>query len=179
MAGPALLLLAARARGDALLLLVHVALLVAGFALALAYARRSGGSSRSVALVGLLGLFVALPNSAARTQTFAYLLFVVLFWLLAADGRSPSRRVFLALPLLVLWANVHGSAILGVGLVLLWAAAAVIGCGRRVDRGAWRSRGRAVMLAVAAPVCLFVSPYGLALGSYYSDVLARAHSAIS
>jgi len=160
--------------GMRLLLLVHVALLVAGLGLALVYARRSGGSSRSVALVGLLGLVVALPNSAARTQTFAYLLFVGLFWLLASDGRVPSRRVLLALPLLVFWANVHGSAILGVALVVLWAAAAVIRCGRRIDRGAWTSRARAGTLAVAAPLCLFVSPYGLALGSYYSDVLSSS-----
>ena len=75
--------------GMRLLLLVHVALLVTALGLALAYARRTGGSSRSVALIGLLGLIVALPNSAARTQTFAYLLFVGLFWLLAC-GRPCS-----------------------------------------------------------------------------------------
>src|SRR4051812_18985320 len=47
--------------GLRLLLLVHLSLLVFGFALALVFARTSGGSSRSVAAVGFVGLFVALP----------------------------------------------------------------------------------------------------------------------
>jgi hypothetical protein len=156
--------------GLRLLLLVHVAILVTGLGLALAFARRSGGSSRSVALVGLAGLFVALPNSAARTQTFAYVLFVVLFWLLALDAKVPSRRVLLALPLLVLWANLHGSAVLGAGLVVVWAIAELIRARRRVDRDAWLARARAVALAAAAPACLLVSPYGLGVVGYYRDV---------
>src|SRR5205823_2661772 len=52
--------------GLRLLLFVHTVLLLLGFALALAFGRRTGGSSRSVALVGIVALFVALPNSAAR-----------------------------------------------------------------------------------------------------------------
>src|SRR6476661_355870 len=90
--------------GLRLLLLVHVLLLIAGFTLALVFSRRSGGSSRSVTLVGIVALVVALPNSVARTQTFAFLFFVALFWLLASEARRPSRRVLLALPLLVVWA---------------------------------------------------------------------------
>jgi len=159
------------AGGLRLLLFVHVLLLVFGFALALAFARRSGGSARSVAVVGIVALFVALPNSVARTQSFAYVLFVALFWLLAADSRTPSRRILLALPLLVLWANVHGSAALGAGLVALWAAAWLIRLGVADGRDAWLARGRAVGVAVAAFVCLLVSPYGFGVVGYYRHVL--------
>jgi hypothetical protein len=155
--------------GLRLLLLVHVALLVGALGLALAFARHRGASARSVALVGVVSLFVALPNTAARTQAFAYVLFVAVFWLLAADARAPSRRVLLVLPLLVLWANVHGSAVLGAGLVVLWAIAAVVRAGRRA--GAVRAGVRAAALAVIAPLCLLASPYGLALEGYYRDVL--------
>src|SRR5713226_5542152 len=42
----------------------------------------------------------------ARAQSLALVLFVALIWLLIADARKQSRRVFLALPLLVVWANV-------------------------------------------------------------------------
>src|SRR5438477_9769200 len=59
--------------GLRLLLLVHSALILAALGLVFAYARRSGGSSRSVALIGLVGLAAVLPNSAARAQTFAFL----------------------------------------------------------------------------------------------------------
>ncbi len=155
--------------GLRLLLLVHAALLVGALGLAVAFARRSGASSRSVALVGVAALFVALPNTAARTQGFAYVLFVTVFWLLATDARTPSRRVLLALPLLVLWANVHGSAVLGAGLVVLWAIAVVVRAGRRPGVG--RTRVRAAALAVAAPLCLLASPYGFALAGYYRGIL--------
>src|SRR6266545_2505926 len=157
------------AGGLRLLLLVHGAMLAGAFALALAFARRSGGSSRSVALVGIVAFFVALPNSAVRTQVFAYPLFVLVFWLLASQARSPSRRVLLVVPLLVLWANIHGSAVLGAGLVILWAFAEIVRAGRRAVF--WRFRLRAAALAAAAPLCLLVSPYGLALPGYYHDVL--------
>jgi hypothetical protein len=159
------------AGGLRLLLFMHVMVLVLAFGLALAFARRAGGSSRSVALVGIVALFVALPNSVARTQSFAYVLFVVLFWLLAADSRTPSRRVLLGLPLLVLWANLHGSAVLGAGLVAVWAAARLIRLGRRGGAEAWIARGRAVAVAAAAFLCLLVSPYGFGVIGYYRDVL--------
>src|ERR1051326_1755855 len=56
------------AGGMRLVLLVHVALLVGAFALALGFAGRSGATSRSVAVVGVIPLFVAFPNSAVRAQ---------------------------------------------------------------------------------------------------------------
>lgn len=155
--------------GLRLLLLVHVALLVVALGLALAFARHRGASARSVALVGIVALFVALPNTAARTQAFAYLLFIAVFWLLAADARTSSRRVLLVLPLLALWANVHGSAVLGAGLVVLWAIATVVRAGRRA--GAVRAAVRAAALAVAAPLCLLASPYGFGLAGYYRGIL--------
>ena len=155
--------------GLRLLLLVHAALLVGAFALALTFARRMGASSRSVALVAVLALFVAFPSSAVRTQALAYPMFISLFWLLAADARKPTRRVFLVLPLLVLWANVHGSAALGAGLVVVWGLAELVRAGRRP--GAGNARVRAIVLAVAAPLCLLASPYALSLPGYYRDVL--------
>src|SRR5262249_13754091 len=146
--------------GLRLLLLLHFVLLLTAFGLALAFARWSGGSARSVALIGIAGLFVAVPNSTVRAQSFGYLFFVGLFWLLASDVRKPSRRVFLALPLLILWANIHGSVVLGVALVVLWAAAAVLRVGRSGDPEAWRRRAQAYGLVAAAALCLFASPYG-------------------
>jgi hypothetical protein len=155
--------------GLRMLLLVHAALLVAAFALALVFARRNGASSRSVGLVGVVALFVALPNSTVRTQAFAYAFFVLLFWLLASDARTASSRVLLALPLLILWANIHGSVALGACLVILWALAELVRTGRRA--GAWRARLRAIVLGVAAPLCLLASPYGFALVGYYHDTV--------
>jgi hypothetical protein len=157
------------AGGLRLLLLVHTGALVSAFALALMFARRSGGSSRSVALVGALGVFVAFPNSAVRTQAFAFVFFVAVFWLLARDIRRPSRRVFFVLPLLVLWANVHGSVVLGAALVVLWAAATLVRAGLRAGAGFLRLR--VAVMTVAAPLSLLVSPYAFGLPGYYRSVI--------
>src|SRR6266536_1803745 len=132
------------AGGFRLLMFVHVVVLVSAFVLALAFARR-GAASRSVAVVGALGLLVIFPSSAARTQAYAFLLFVLVFGLLASNSRNPTRRVLFVLPLLVLWANIHGSAVLGVGLVVIWTVAELLRIGRRA--GAVRARAGAVALA--------------------------------
>jgi hypothetical protein len=155
-----------------LVLFVNALVLLASFALALGVARWMGGSSRSVALVSAVALFVAFPNSVARTQVFAFLFFVVVFAVLAWDSRRPSWRVLLVLPVLALWANVHGSAVLGAALVMLSAAASVV---RAVRRHSTRDvYVRAGLLALAAPVCLFASPYALDLPGYYRSVLASS-----
>jgi hypothetical protein len=158
--------------GLRLLLLVHAIVLVTAFTLALTFALRTGASPRSAGLVGVVALIAALPNSTVRTQALAYVLFVALFWLLASDAKGPSRRLFMVVPLLVLWANVHGSAVLGAGLVIVWAVAELLRYGRRAD--VWSARGRAVVLAAVAPLCLLASPYGLALAGYYHDVLGSS-----
>jgi hypothetical protein len=160
------------AGGLRLVLLVHGIVLVSAFTLALTFAVRTGGSARSGGLVGIAALVAALPNSTVRTQAFAYVLFVGVFWLLASDARQRSRRVFLVLPLLVVWANVHGSAVLGAGLVILLAAAEIVSHGRQAN--AWNARGRALALAVAAPLCLLASPYAVGLPGYYHDVLGSS-----
>jgi hypothetical protein len=157
------------AGGLRLLLVVHAIVLVTAFTLALAFAIRSGGSPRSAALVGVAALIAALPNSTVRTQALAYVLFVAVFWLLASETGKTPRRVFLAVPLLALWANIHGSALLGAGLVVLWAIAELLRYG--LQPNAWGLRLRAIALAVAAPLCLLVSPYGFDLPGYYHGVL--------
>jgi hypothetical protein len=103
-----------------------------------------------------------------RTQSFAYPLFVGVLWLLAADARSPSRRVFLVLPLLALWGNLHGTVVLGVALTVV-RAATLAWEGRS---GRFRPRiGRPGALAAGAVLCLFASPYGLQLAGYYHELL--------
>jgi putative flippase GtrA len=139
-------------------LLLHVALLTAAFTLALTAARRLGGSGRSVFWIGAASIFLAPWMWQLRSQSFAYVLFVAALWLLARDARTPSPRVFFVLPLLVLWANLHGSVVLAAGLVVL----------RGLTSG-WRWRSLAL---VALPsLCVMASPYGLALVGYYRHML--------
>jgi len=69
-------------------------------------------------------------------------------------------RVWFVLPLLVLWANLHGSVVLG---------AALVGChGLLLAR---RHRLRGLVIAAAAPATLLASPYGIEVVGYYRWML--------
>lgn len=158
------------AGGIDLALLAHVAVLVVAFAGALAAARSLGASAKSAALTGMLCMFVAPWALQLRPQTFAIPLFVAVLWLLAADSRAPSRRVLLVLPLLVLWANLHGTVVLAALLVVLRAVTLAVAALRARKPAAdwlWRS----LALGVLPFACLFASPYGAALGDYYRTML--------
>ena len=102
-----------RLGGLKLVMLAHGLLLSAAFACTLAAARARGASHRSSLLVASLGCVLAPWALQMRAQSFAPLLFVGLLWLLVSDSQAPSRRVLLVLPLLVLWANIHGTVLLG------------------------------------------------------------------
>jgi len=149
--------------GLKLALLSHAALLTAAFALALASARLRGASEKSVCLVGVAAMLAAPWELQLRAQTLGTLLFVSVLGLLFADSRRPSRRVLFVLPLLALWANVHGTVLLGIAL------ATARGAFMLVERRGPRAR----LLLLAAPLCAFASPYGFSLAHYYPRIVAN------
>ncbi|HEX3806431.1 MAG TPA: hypothetical protein VHV52_06585 [Gaiellaceae bacterium] len=138
-----------------------LAVVAVGVTLALAAvaARRLGASARSTALVALIVVPMAPWLAQLRTQLFALPLFAIAFALLAADARRPGRRVFLVLPLLVVWANLHGSVSLAAGLAALYGLTLL-----------WKRALRGLPLLLA-PVALLVSPYGFGLFGYYHLML--------
>jgi hypothetical protein len=99
-----------------------------------------------------------------RAQMLALPLYTGLLWLLATHARSPSRRVWLALPLLVVWAQIHGSVALGALLVMLLCAYELI-----------RSRGRtwrqSIPLGVLAPLAVLATPHGPVTTARYYHLL--------
>jgi hypothetical protein len=157
------------AGGVKLALLGHAAAVGAAFLLAIVFARWRGASTRAICWLALPVIFILIWGSwVARAQSFAFAMFVGLVWLLIADARAPSRKVLWAVPLLVLWANVHGSALTGAILVVL-AGVTYAFERRRQSRREWLPR--AVLMSTVPIACLFVSPYALSLPRYYHDVL--------
>jgi hypothetical protein len=159
-----------RIGGLGLLAVVHAGLITSGVAGTVLGARRLGGSARTVMRLLPLGLWLVLFSQEVRTQAYVYPLFVATLYLLAEDSRRPSRRVYWCVPLLVLWANLHGSATLGAGLVSL-----------RGITIAWEQRHtllknprawtRPLTLTIAAPLCLLATPYGASAITYYHNTL--------
>jgi hypothetical protein len=148
-----------------------VVLYVSAFILSAGAARALGASDRSVAVVLTLCFITGLSNTVFRAQIPAYLLFAGVFVLLVVDDRRPSRRIWLVLPLLVLWANLHGSVVLGAALVSLRGLVALILRARgRLPAHSWRAAGG---LLLAPWLCTLASPYALELPQYYRSVLVN------
>jgi hypothetical protein len=149
--------------GLVLLGLCSVALVVAALGGGVVFVRRSGVGARTVAwLLALSAYAILIGAGSVRTQVLAFPLFVTLLALLLTDARRPSRRVFAALPLLVLWANLHGSVTVGVGLVLLRSVTGLRDPALRL---------RSVALALGALVAGLATPYGAAIVGYYHHTL--------
>src|SRR2546430_9267016 len=146
---------------------VQTLCLSAAMALAIVAARRHGGSTRSVTWITLGSfLVVAWGSWTLRVQSLVFPLFVALLWLLAEDSRRPSRRVLLALPIVVLWATLHGTAFLASALVALRGLSMLLERDRPL-----RDRLPLAAVLTAAPALLLASPYGFSLVGYYHKLL--------
>jgi hypothetical protein len=75
----------------------------------------TAGSALLVCVVVLVGSASAVL--VARLSLFSLALFPLLVLLVQEDARAPSRRVWLAVPLLALWANLHGMVLAGLALL--------------------------------------------------------------
>jgi hypothetical protein len=138
---------------------------------AVAAAKRGGASGRSLLLLTPLTVLPFMVASfEVRAQMFALPLFMAVFLLLRADSHSSSRRVYLTLPLLALWANLHGSVTLGIALVALRGL--TVGWERRrtlLGRG--RAWIRPAALTLLPALTLFLTPYGISVVPYYRATL--------
>jgi hypothetical protein len=162
-----------RVGGLDLLGLVNVTMLVSGVAVATFAARRFGAPFRSVLLVLPVCVVMVTPSREVRTQAFIVPLFMLLVYLLSRDSRKPSREVFWCLPILVLWANLHGTVTMGAGLVGLHGAT-ILWQRRRTllhSAAAWR---RPLALIVGSGVSILLTPYGLSIIGYYHDTLVNS-----
>lgn len=153
-----------RVGGIKLVMLFHALLATSGIVGAALIARSRGATPRSVAWVALPVAFAYYPvASVMRAQSFAFPLFAAVLWLVLAESRRPSRAIFATLPLLVLWANLHGTVPLGAGMVSLAGLIPMI-----KQR---RPSGRGLIFVVAPWACIFASPYALHLPGYYEKIL--------
>jgi hypothetical protein len=94
-----------------------------GFGLVAAEARRRSGSWRLAGLAVLLAGAASINNLTTRPQNVAWVLFAAALLLLGAYAASQvsPRALLLLPPLVALWVNAHGSFVLCLALLALYA----------------------------------------------------------
>jgi hypothetical protein len=152
------------ALGDRGLMFGQLLCVAAALAVLSRDAQRAGGKPVGIAAALLVVGSGALPSLAiARVQMFSLVLFPAMAALLRAEARAPSRRLWLAVPLLALWSNLHGAALLGAGMLAVYLL---------LERGR-RQPLQAAAVGVAALVALCLTPAGVRTVAYYSGVLTN------
>jgi hypothetical protein len=141
------------------LLAVATAMLVLGRD-ALARGASSGGVAAALG-VAAVGAFPSL--AIVRVQLFSLALLPILLALLRSETRSPSRRIWLAVPLIAVWSNLHGAVLIGFGITC---------CYLLFDR--FRLEPALALLVIAATaLAICVTPAGAETVSYYHRVLTN------
>ena len=153
-----------RSLGDRGLMLAQLLCVAAAMGLLARDAARGRAEPIGIAAALLLVAAGALPSLAiARVQMFSLVLFPALAALLRAETRSPSRRIWIAVPLLALWSNLHGAALLGAGMLILYLV---------IERGR-REPLLALAVGVAGTLALCATPAGVRTVAYYAGVLTN------
>lgn len=59
-------------------------------------------------------------NEPVRSQLFTFLLFTVFLYILELSRKGENRGLFILAPLMIIWNNLHGGCISGIGLIALY-----------------------------------------------------------
>ncbi len=145
--------------------------------LALAAALAETGSSPLAQFAVLIGAAVVIkPQLQFRPQSFEFAVLAVLICLLTRDAYRRTGRLWLAIPILALWANLHGGFF--IGIAALGAYGAVSGL---QDVMAGRGYRRAISLGVitgAAALATLATPYGFATWATVAHALRNPYTRV-
>jgi hypothetical protein len=164
-----------RVGGYAGVALLSVLALGCAYALLAAIALRRGASAVVAVCTGLLAIAVTLPATFVRAQVLAMPLCALVLWLCLTDaeggrGSVPGRRLVWLVPVLALWANLHGSVLLGAGLAAAYVAVRAVRAARAGDRRAALS---CALLALACLATVLATPYGTGIVRYYTETVGN------
>jgi len=122
-------------------------------------ARHTGAAFWTVVLC----FFPMCLNAGARTILIAYLAMSAELLILEAAERGKPRTLWLLAPLFCIWVNLHGTWLIGLGLLALYAVCGMfpfkIGAFAQEGFSA-RDRNRLILVFAACAAALLVNPYG-------------------
>ncbi len=149
--------------GWELLAVVRAGLVAALTGLLMATARERGATPRTAAILAMAAFALAAPALALRPQLFGIVLFAVLLWLVAVRDRHP-RMYWLAPVALLLWANVHGSFVLG---------PVILGYAWLRDLAARRSGRTSFAVFIGGSLATLVNPHAVGAWVYAAGIGAN------
>jgi hypothetical protein len=123
-------------------------------------------------MVAALGLRLQIQF---RPQLFDYIFLSALLAMLARESRGRRARLWLAIPMMAVWANLHGG--FWIGLVVLGLYAAVAGVQDRLAGRGWRRAISLGALTSAALLATLINPFGIrelyvVVGKFSEPILA-------
>jgi hypothetical protein len=109
-----------------------------------------------------------------RPQLFDYIFLSALLAMLARESRGRRARLWLAIPMMAVWANLHGGFL--IGLVVLGLYAAVVGVQDWLAERGWRRAISLGALTSAALLATLINPFGIhelyvVLGKFSEPIL--------
>jgi hypothetical protein len=110
-------------------------------------------------LVATVALYPEL--AVARNDLFSLPLFMGFVALFHRDSTAPSRALWVVVPLVAVWSNLHGAVLAGLGLLAVYV----------ILDGGGRPVGVRLALLAAAVLAVFATPALWHTGSYYAGVL--------
>lgn len=125
---------------------------------------RRGSNGIMALLLVMVGANAANIHYHARPHLFTLLFLVIANALIAEDRRNPSRRIWLLIPLTVLWANMHS------GFPAMLAILTLLTLGLAITAN-WRAVRRYGTLTLACAAATLVNPNGIQLHLHISRFL--------
>ncbi|HPM41006.1 MAG TPA: hypothetical protein PLY45_01045, partial [bacterium] len=138
---------------------------------------RALSGSKPIAVI--LAFFVCAASAQRlqqfRPELFAFLFFSLILWIIFSTSRSRLRRLWLVVPMHILWANLHASAIIGPPLLFLAGSTIILQATRRGGEApiSWRAL---LLLAAASAAALALNPYGPGIYTFPFEHMGQGFS---
>jgi hypothetical protein len=158
-----------RAGGLAMVVTLNAFVLVAALIPVYSLCREATTHLRLSVVAVLLPASTLLYFGSVRSQVFSFALFSTFYWVLS-EYRTRRRNLIWALPLLmVLWVNLHGAFVLGLGLIALFVVVESIQRviqGEQVNTLSTRELGKLGFVLLVSGVATLANPATYRLFSY-------------
>jgi hypothetical protein len=120
-------------------------------------------------VVALVGVGAASIHFLARPHIFTLLLLSISVWMIEADRKQASRRIWLLVPITVVWTNLHGGFL--AVIAVLGVASVGIAIESWMGRANFRDALRYAGLTCACAAASLVNPYGYGLHQHVIEYL--------